>query len=227
MVRFDHLVVAAENLEQGIGYVKEQLGVEITYGGEHPKMGTHNHLARIGEDCFLEVIAACPGLPSPSRPRWFGLDDPLIRRILESGPGLLAWVVNCDDIERLLAAASCSLGRADTISRGGLSWEFGLPADGRLLGGGFIPYAIQWHTAEHPAQGMAEANCRFRALELYHPCADWLTGVLDSIGASGLVKIVQVDDVSLAGMRAIFDTPTGPAFLRSPFSGDGRWLNTE
>ena len=43
-------------------------------GGEHPRMGTHNLLLRLGDSVFLEVLSPNPDAPPPSRPRWFGLD---------------------------------------------------------------------------------------------------------------------------------------------------------
>ena len=51
----DHLVVAATDLKTGVDYVKQTLGVDIPYGGEHQQMGTHNHLMRLGHQIFLEV----------------------------------------------------------------------------------------------------------------------------------------------------------------------------
>jgi len=52
--RIDHLVIGAADLTQGIDYVKECLGVDMPYGGEHEKMGTHNHLMQ----SVLESIGA-------------------------------------------------------------------------------------------------------------------------------------------------------------------------
>jgi len=78
--RIDHLVIGADNLEQGISFVRERLGIDIPYGGVHPQMGTHNHLVQLGNDIFLEVIAINPDMEPPNAPRWFGLDDPFIRR---------------------------------------------------------------------------------------------------------------------------------------------------
>ncbi|WP_393939598.1 VOC family protein [Piscinibacter sakaiensis] len=43
-------------------------------GGAHPHMGTHNRLLRLGDHCYLEVIAIDPAAPPPARARWFGLD---------------------------------------------------------------------------------------------------------------------------------------------------------
>jgi hypothetical protein len=71
----DHLTVTAPTLESGAEYVRRALGVTPGPGGQHPRMGTHNLLLRLGESAFLEVIAPEPGSCRPDRPRWFGLDS--------------------------------------------------------------------------------------------------------------------------------------------------------
>ena len=60
MTKIDHLVVGAANLSAGVEYVNRLLGVDIPYGGEHEKMGTHNHIMQLGSRLFLEVIAINP-----------------------------------------------------------------------------------------------------------------------------------------------------------------------
>lgn len=42
----------------------------------HPQFGTHNRCLGMEDGIYLEVIAVDPEAPPPSRPRWFGLDDP-------------------------------------------------------------------------------------------------------------------------------------------------------
>ena len=73
--QIDHLTVTAPSLAAGSAFVQEVLGVAPQAGGEHPRMGTHNLLLRLGDSLFLEVIAANPQVPAPDRPRWFGLDQ--------------------------------------------------------------------------------------------------------------------------------------------------------
>ena len=82
MLTFDHLTVAALTLEQGVAHIERALGVVIPAGGAHPLMGTHNHLMRLGEGAFLELIAPDPAV-TPQRVRWFGLDDPAMRKSLQ------------------------------------------------------------------------------------------------------------------------------------------------
>jgi hypothetical protein len=53
----DHLVVAANNLDEGTDYILKILNVRPQVGGEHDTMGTHNRVLRLGEGCCLEVLA--------------------------------------------------------------------------------------------------------------------------------------------------------------------------
>ncbi len=214
-IKLDHFVIGAESLERGVEYVKDTLGVDMPFGGEHEKMATHNHLMQLGDEIFLEVIAANRNEVPPDRPRWYGLDDPYIRSCLEKQPALLAWVINTDDLEALAQAASFSLGNTELISRGNLSWLFGLPEDGRLLAGGMLPYAIEWHTDSHPSNGMADLGCRLAALEIFHPNASWLTSALGSIDALELVQVNQIAPNECPFLSVDLETPRGKVKLQS------------
>lgn len=211
----DHLVIGAESLQQGVEYVQTQLGVDIPFGGVHPKMGTHNHLMQLGEALFLEVIAINPDLPQPATPRWFGLDDPHIRRSLARQPRLLTWVVNTTEIKSLITEADFCFGQADLISRGELSWLFGLPDDGRILAGGMLPYLMQWHSTQHPAGNMADRACRFESLSLYHPRPEWLASILESIGIKAQIDIQPLPENMTPYMIARIKTPRGVKQLSS------------
>ena len=213
--RIDHLVLGAGSLAQGLEYVRERLGVDMPFGGVHAKMGTHNHLMQLGNEIFLEIIAIDPDIEPPVRPRWFGLDDAFVRQRIEIQPALLAWVVNTQDIHRLMKQAAFSLGTAELITRGDLSWYFALPEDGRLIAGGMLPYAIEWQTDRHPSANMADRGCRLQCLEIYHPYPRWLESMLTSIGAPDLVTIKALTKNATPFMIAHIDTPSGVRELRS------------
>lgn len=207
--KIDHLVIAARTLSQGVNYVKKILGVDMPYGGVHTKMGTHNHLMRLGKDIFLEIIAINPDIEPPNRPRWFGLDDPFIRRQIDTQPALLTWVVNTQNIQELIQRSTFSFGKAELISRGKLNWYFGLPEDGRLLAGGMLPYVIQWQTDKHPSVNMTDLGCNLDRLEIYHPYPQWLQSALSSIGASGLVRVHALPKNEVPYMIAYINSPLG------------------
>lgn len=216
--QIDHLVIGAADLQQGVAYVQDILGVDIPYGGEHRQLGTHNHLMKLGNGLFFEIIAINPYSPPPTRPRWFGLDNPFIRQVIEKEPVLLTWVVNTENIHSLLAKAKISFGKPEQIHRNKLSWYFGLPEDGRLIGDGLLPYVIEWQTDIHPATNMADLGCSLDRIELYHPYLPWLVEVLESIDCAGLVKIEQLPRNHVPFLVAYINTPSGLKKIKSQWS---------
>ena len=211
----DHLVIAAETLEQGIDYVGSTLGVVIPKGGLHKTMGTHNHLMQLGNNTYLEVIAIDPEGITPDQPRWFSLDDALTRESLHRQPRLITWVMNTTDIHRLHRQSAFSTGTPTELSRDNLRWQIALSADGRLLANGILPYLIQWHSKPHPSQAMADLDCRLQSLEIYHNRVDWLQSMLESIGADHLVSIHALPDNESVYLCASIETPSGMKVLTS------------
>ena len=105
----DHLVVAANTLEEGRAWCERVLGVTPQPGGRHALMGTHNLLLNISAPpayprCYLEIIAIDPEAPDPGRPRWFDLDQPAVReRLAQEGTALLHWVARVSSLDATLA----------------------------------------------------------------------------------------------------------------------------
>ena len=217
--KLDHLVIAGETLEQGVDYVRSTLGVQVPKGGFHKTMGTHNHLMQLGNGAYLEVIAIDPDATLPDQPRWFGLDDALMRESLRQQPRLITWVINTADIEKLNHASSFSIGTPTELSRDSLRWVMTLPGDGRLLASGLLPYIIQWHAKPHPSLGMADLGCRLRSLDIYHNRTNWLRSMLKSIDADHLVRIHTLPDSESAYLSASIETASGIKVLTSQ---DGR-----
>ena len=60
MLQLDHIVVASLTVEEGVAHVERRLGVIVPPGGEHPSMGTHNHVMRLGDGIYLEIISPNP-----------------------------------------------------------------------------------------------------------------------------------------------------------------------
>ena len=219
MNRLDHLVIAAETLEQGVDYVRSTLGVGIPQGGVHKTMGTHNHLMQLGGGSYLEVIAIDPDATIPHRLRWFGLDDALMRHSLHQQPRLITWVMNTSGIEKLHQASAFAIGTPTKLSRDNLCWQIALSEDGRLLANGLLPYIIQWHSTPHPSKAMADMGCRLQSLEIYHNRADWLLSMLKSIDADHLVHIHALPDSEPAYLSVSIETPSGVKVLSSRAGG--------
>lgn len=206
---FDHLVIGAASLAQGVAWAEAALGVVVPPGGAHPLMGTHNRLTALGPTSYLEIIAVDPAAPPPTRPRLFALDDPAMRARLERSPRLIAWVAGTDDIGDSLAtacAAGANLGRAVAMTRGDLAWQLSIPDDGGLPENGTLPALIQWRTGPHPAARMTDLGLRLETLELRHPEPAKIDGVLGAIGAGHLAASVRAEG---PGLRAVLRTAAG------------------
>ena len=199
MLRFDHIAVSAQSLEEGVAAVESALGVALAGGGQHPYMATHNRLLGLG-DLYLEVIAADPSLPEPGRPRWFDLDN------FHGTPRLTNWIARCDDLAAALAASPAGTGTPVTLRRNAYRWQMAVPADGKLPFDGCFPALIQWLGDLHPARALPESGVRLAHLEISHPAADDLRAAL-----AGLIldPRTQISQGAAKDMRATFDTPHG------------------
>jgi len=189
----DHLVVTAPSLASGAAYIRNELGVEMQPGGEHPAMGTHNLLLKLDHSTYLEVLAINPDATAPGTPRWFGLDG-------VTEPGLAAWVARVDDIDAAAAALGMPSECIKSMSRGDLKWSITIPDNG---GSSTMPALIQWRNGPHPATRLPDSGCAL--VELTIPFAERLLRLnLDSRCAPG------------PELRVTIQTPHGVRTLRTP-----------
>ena len=214
MNSLDHIVIAADNLQQGAEYVHKTFGVEIPAGGKHQSMATHNLVMQLGNDAYLEVIAIDPEGQTPRHPRWFGLDTSHMRAAVKQQPRLITWVINTTDLASLANRTGFDIGIPTRLSRDSLSWAFALPDDGRLLGDGMLPYCIQWQSSPHPSQGMVDHDCVLQEMIIHHNRPRWLNDRLDAIDAGHLVHIEPLPDDQTPYLSATIDTPNGSILLR-------------
>lgn len=205
----DHITVTAPSLEAGAALVRQTLGVEPQIGGEHPRMGTHNLLLRLGESMFLEVISPNPKAPAPARPRWFALDT--LRP--DSAPVLSAWVVRTPDIHATASACSEVLGNIEPMSRGALDWLITIPDDGSLPLHGIAPALIEWQTKAHPAAMLVDHGLSLAKLELFHPEPERISQLLRSLGLEGPLSVSSPPDGRTARIVAHINTPQGLRLL--------------
>ena len=198
----DHLVVTAPTLAGGADFVQRVLGVAPGPGGEHPRMGTHNRLLRLGASAFLEVIAIDPAAPRPGRPRWFGLDA----LAPDHAPRLAAWVARTDELRACPGELLALVGPIETMTRGTREWLITIPADGGLPLGGVLPMLIEWQTPRAPAgAGLPESGCELAGLGLRHPQGVRLNELLALAGLADRVAI----GTGTPGLWADIVTPSG------------------
>lgn len=200
LLRLDHLALAAESLDQGRAHVEDALGVTLASRGEHPQMGTHNHLLSLGAQVYFEVIAINPDAPAPTRPRWFNLDN------FEGQPRLTNWILATDDLEAALSALPDGFGIPIALQRGDFRWSMAVPDDGILPWGGWAPALIQWHGDLHPAPLLPDQEIRLGGVVLHHPDAAEMAAILAPLLPRDTVLFQEAET---PGLSASFDTPQG------------------
>jgi Glyoxalase-like domain len=230
--RIDHLVVVAATLEQGVAWCEATLGITPGPGGEHPLMGTHNRLFRIATvdypRAYFEIIAINPAAPDPvpSRAgRWFDMDNAALQqRVATSGPQLVHFVANVQDMDASLAALAAkgidrgpALAASRTTPRGLLRWKITVRDDGQRLWDGTLPTLIQWQDDDtrtahcaHPASGMPDSGVLLQGVTVTHPQAQQLREAYAAIGMVG----VAVRDGS-PNIAATLRTPRGLVTLQT------------
>jgi hypothetical protein len=201
----DHLVITAPSLRVGVEYLRRTLGVSPQAGGEHPRMGTHNCFVKLGERVYLEVISINPSAPRPNRPRWFELDEPDAGRPVR----LATWVARTDEIYAAAAASPVSPGNVEPMSRAQLNWLITIAADGSLPLQGIAPTLIQWPDGTHPANTLDDRGCFLVRLEGFHPQAERVSAVLQSIGFDGDFSVSPVPPKQRPYLIAHIQTPSG------------------
>jgi hypothetical protein len=205
----DHITITAPTLEAGADHVRRALGVTPQRGGEHPRMGTHNLLLRLGDALFLEVISPNPDAAKPARPRWFALDSLLP----ESPPSLATWVVRTPDIAATVSACPEAIGNIEPMSRGALNWQITIPADGTLPLNGIAPALIEWQAEVHPAAGLQDYGLSLAKLELFHPEPERISRLLRSLSLEGPVTVSPLREKHSPCMVAHIHTPQGLRLL--------------
>lgn len=213
----DHITVTAPTLESGAVFVRDALGVEPRFGGEHPRMGTHNLLVRLGESQYLEVISPNPKAARPDRPRWFGLDD----MHPDAVPSLSTWVVRTTDIRETISRCSEPLGTVEPMSRGTLSWLISIPADGRVPVDGVGPALIEWHTDVHPASTLPDVGLSLSRLEIFHADPHKVSRLLSSIELEGRFSVLPLAGTARPHLVAHIETPRGIRILSHPGAAVG------
>jgi hypothetical protein len=178
----DHLVFATPDLNLGIQRVEDLLGVRATPGGQHPGRGTRNALIALGPGRYLEIIGPDPDQPTPPTARTFGIDD-------LKEPRLVAWAARALDLEHQASDAAghgVALGDVSSGSRRRpdgllLSWRFTPPQAAMTIGGGVVPFLIDWGKSPHPSASAA-SGVTLVALRAEHPEPEHVKGILERLG---------------------------------------------
>jgi hypothetical protein len=229
--QIDHLVVVAQNLEQGTQWCEETLGITPGPGGEHTRYATHNRLFKIATPAnpmaYFEIIAIHPDMVRPKKAsptRWFDMDNPALQKAIAQGPRLVHFVVSTADIQSArMAVRMQGIDRGPAIhasrrtNKGTLNWQISVRADGQRLFDGCMPTLIQWGKPDateplklHPRNTLPRSGVTLQSLEVTHPSAEKLQAAFDALE----LKRVPVLE-GPANLKATLQTPKGVVVLES------------
>ena len=229
--QIDHLVVAAQTLQQGVEWCEATLGITPSAGGEHEKYGTHNRLFKIATPGFpvayFEIIAINPKAVIEKKPpptRWFDLDNKQLQAELAKSPRLIHFVVNTENIQDARHAWKAQgLDRGPIIHasrktpKGLLQWQITVRPDGDRLFNGTLPTLIQWGKPEaadplklHPRNHLPRSGVSLKSLSVSHPSALKIQAAYDAISLSN-VAVTE----GQANVVATLQTPKGLVTLES------------
>jgi hypothetical protein len=205
--RVDHILLAAPDLQEGVEFVEERLGIRASTGGSHIGLGTRNALLALGPATYLEIIAPDPEQTTYRKPRLLGIDD-------LTAPKLAAWVAKADDLEQLASkelSGGLRLGEVLSGSRLNpdgveLTWRFTDPFT--VIAGGTIPFFIDWGQSPHPA-AQAAPGASLVSLRAEHPEPEHVRALLDQLGLN-----LPVSKGPKAALVATIECPKGIVELR-------------
>ncbi|QMU57058.1 MAG: VOC family protein [Boseongicola sp.] len=200
----DHIVVVARTLEEGVTYVEAVLGAELSSGGYHPKMGTHNRLLSLGPGVYLEVIAVDPDVPRPAHRRWFNLDQ------YSGPPRIMNWVCNTDDLDLALDEAPPGSGTPMLLNRADMEWHMAVTEFGRLPFEDASPALMSWGDSPRPSDRLLDHGFRLTRLDVFHPAADDLLEAFPSLYGLDRVDVREGPEKRLI---ATISTPLGNRVL--------------
>jgi glyoxalase-like protein len=169
----DHILLGCSDLQRGIAFVEQYIGVRAVFGGVHPGRGTQNALLSLGASSarekgrYLEIIAPDPQQTDGTSPL-LGT----IQKLAE--PRLVGWAAHPRNIEAL----ATQLKRYGIVADGPTPGSRKRP-DGKELhwqtlnlqddASGLLPFCIQWSdNSVHPSVD-APSGCQLLRFELLTP----------------------------------------------------------
>lgn len=151
----DHILLGCSNLDHGIAFVEERLGVRAAIRGVHPGRGTQNALLSLGDRHYLEIIAPSAEGPSPEAPPQTKVEVDSLRKL--TAPRLVGWAAHPGKLDEF----AVRLRNAGIAFQGPQAGSRKRP-DGRILRwrtmnlkddhGGVLPFFIEWSAnSVHPS----------------------------------------------------------------------------
>lgn len=202
----DHLIVGTRDLDAGIDWLSQKLGVKPANGGVHPGRGTWNALLALGGRQYLELIA-----PDPKQSK--GGEDVVAQLNALQTPQLIGWAASVSGIAALAERLRQSMPDVAALANGSrrrgdgklLEWKSLQVSRQRFS---VVPFFIEWGPgSEHPS-GDSPKGCTLQSVSFRHPKPDEFRTLLAKMGLDGSVARGEH-----AAISAMLRTPKGPVTL--------------
>jgi len=188
--RIDHIMLIAADLIPATEAFAKATGVRPVYGGKHPT-GTHNALASLGSETYIEVISPQPGVVPPP-------DYPDLSQYHEPRPW--GWAVSAGDgtalrqaLERVGFHLTAAVPGSRTTAAGTtLRWHlFNLDPEFEEA-----PFFIIWDPGTpHPA-ATSPSGCSLEELSVAGPHAVAVSKLVHTLGLN--VHVIAAEKPALA-----------------------------
>jgi Glyoxalase-like domain len=159
----DHVILGCDDVDHGITFVQERVGIRPAVGGVHPDRGTANALLSLGEGHYLEIMAPDPNAKSVQP--WAAQQLAALKVLTQ--PRLVTWAVHHNDLDALAKKFRDSgieirgpyPGSRTRPDGRTLKWtSFSLVDDHH----GLLPFFIQWSAdSVHPSSD-APGGCHIK-----------------------------------------------------------------
>ncbi|MEN0050456.1 MAG: VOC family protein [Bacteroidota bacterium] len=195
MQQLDHIVYAVPNLEESMNWFEAKAGIRPVFGGYHTNQGTKNALLKLGEQCYLELLAVDEENTAIAAPRWMGID-------LITQPKITRWAVRPADLQKgseVLKSYHAEMGNITggqrKMTNGKLlTWELTMPlAEPEVE---ILPFLLNWERSEsHPADSLKD-HCTLVKFQLIHPTPESIQSVLKKLEIN--LPVVKGESVNIS-----------------------------
>lgn len=195
MRKIDHIVFAVKDLQEGSAYIQSLLGCQVIPGGKHLNNGTHNAVVNLGNNIYLEIIAADPGNNNVPKPRWMGVD------VIDQST-VTRWAIKSDDLAPDLATlkkynpalATSFAGSRKKQDGSTLSWNMALPLPSPTVE--IAPFITDWKDSIHPTATLPE-ECELMSIEFYASELNKLKQLFSALAVEYDIQSSNVERIKL------------------------------
>lgn len=183
----DHILLGCSNLDNGIAFIEQRLGVRAASGGVHPGRGTQNAPLSLGDRHYLEIIAPSPEGPAADASAGTKAEVDALRKL--TAPRLVGWAAHPGNLDQF----------ATHLRKVGIAFQGPQPGsrqrpDGRILHwrtlnlkddrGGVLPFFIEWSADSiHPSSD-SQRGAELKRFAIAGP---------DPAGLNRICKLLNLD----------------------------------